>query len=88
MIGIIPFLQWSESVFPYESVRVIFRQSLTEGLISSDLKLIANNAALKALQESALISMALLVEETSRFKPSLSQADLDRYLAFEAYRRD
>ena len=61
---------------------------ITEGLISSDLKLIANNAALKALQENALISMALLVEETSRFKPSLSQADLDRYLAFEAYRRD
>jgi hypothetical protein len=61
---------------------------MTEGLISSDLKLITNNAALKALQENALISMALLVEETSQFKPSLSQADLNKYLEFQAYRRD
>lgn len=61
---------------------------MTEGLISSDLKLITNNAALKALQENALISMALLVEETSRFKPSLSQADLNKYLEFQDYRRD
>lgn len=61
---------------------------ITEGLISSDLKLIVNNASLKALQENALISMALLVEEASQFKPSLSQADLDKYLEFEAYKRD
>lgn len=61
---------------------------ITEGLISSDLKLIANNAALKALQENALISMALLVEEATQFKPSLTQADLNKYLEFEAYHRD
>ncbi len=61
---------------------------ITEGLISSDLKLIANNASLKALQENALISMVLLVEEASQFKPSLSKADLNRYLEFEAYKRD
>jgi transitional endoplasmic reticulum ATPase len=60
---------------------------MTEGLISSDLKLIANNASLKALQENSLISMALLVEEASQFKPSLSQADLNRYLEFESYQR-
>ena len=61
---------------------------MTEGLISSDLKLIANNAALKALQENALISMDLLVEESSQFKPSLSQADLNKYIEFQGYRRD
>ena len=60
---------------------------ITEGLISSDLKLIANNAALKALQENALISMALLMEEASQFKPSLSQSDLNKYLEFEKYHR-
>ena len=38
---------------------------MTEGLISSDLKLIANNASLKALQKDALISMDLLMEEAS-----------------------
>jgi hypothetical protein len=42
---------------------------------------------LKALQENSLISMALLVEEASQFKPSLSQADLNRYLEFESYQR-
>lgn len=60
---------------------------MTEGLISSDLKLIVNNAALKALQENALISMDLLVEEASMFKPSLNQQDLDKYLEFAAYHR-
>jgi transitional endoplasmic reticulum ATPase len=60
----------------------------TEGLISSDLKLITNNAALKALQDNSLISMSLLIEEASQFKPSLSQADLNRYLEFAAYQRD
>ena len=60
---------------------------ITEGLISSDLKLITNNAALKALQENALISMALLMAEASQFKPSLSQSDLNKYLAFEALQR-
>jgi len=61
---------------------------MTEGLISSDLKLIANNASLKALQGNALISMDLLAEEASQFKPSLSQADLNKYLEFETYHRD
>ncbi len=60
---------------------------LTEGLISSDLKLITNNASLKALQNNALINMALLTEETSRIKPSLTKADLNRYLEFENYNR-
>ncbi len=60
---------------------------ITNGLISSDLKLIANNAILKALQENALISMALLIEEAAQFKPSLSQVDLNKYLEFEAYHR-
>lgn len=60
---------------------------ITEGLITSDLKLIANNAALKALQGNALISMVLLVEEASQFKPSLSQADLNKYLEFDTYHR-
>lgn len=61
---------------------------ITEGLISSDLKLIANNAALKALQENALISMELLTEEVTQFSPSLSQTELNRYLEFQNYKRD
>lgn len=61
---------------------------MTEGLISSDLKLIANNAALKALQESALITMELLVEEASKFKPSLNQEELNKYIEFASYQRD
>lgn len=61
---------------------------ITEGLISSDLKLIVNNASLKALQDSALISMALLVEEAIQFKPSLGQSELDRYLEFQSFNRD
>jgi transitional endoplasmic reticulum ATPase len=60
---------------------------ITEGLISSDLKLIVNNAALKAVQQNALISMTLLTEEASQCKPTLSQADLNRYLEFEAHQR-
>ncbi|PIS00443.1 MAG: hypothetical protein COT84_07545 [Chlamydiae bacterium CG10_big_fil_rev_8_21_14_0_10_35_9] len=60
---------------------------ITEGLISSDLKLIVNNVSLKALHENALISMASLIEEASRFKPSLSEDDLKRYLEFATYHR-
>lgn len=61
---------------------------ITEGLISSDLKLITNNAALKALQENSLISMELLVQEANQLKPSLSFDELKRYREFEAYQRD
>lgn len=60
---------------------------MTEGLISSDLKLITNNAALKALQDNAVISMDLLTQEASRFRPSLSQQDLNKYIEFDAYHR-
>ncbi len=60
---------------------------MAEGLISSDLKLIVNNASLKALQEKALITMELLVEEVSQFKPSLNQDDINKYLDFELYHR-
>ena len=61
---------------------------LTDGLISSDLKLITNNAALRALQNNTLINMALLAVEASRMKPSLTEAELNRYLEFENYDRD
>lgn len=61
---------------------------LTDGLISSDVKLIVNNAALRALQDNILISMKLLREECIRFKPSLGDNDLKRYLDFEAYERN
>lgn len=60
---------------------------LTEGLICSDLKLIVNNASLKALERGALISMELLIQEASQFKNSLSQQDLDKYQKFETYHR-
>lgn len=52
---------------------------LTEGLISSDLKLIVNNASLKALQANILISMKLLSDEAVGFKPSLNQDELIKY---------
>jgi transitional endoplasmic reticulum ATPase len=61
---------------------------LTNGLISSDVKLIVNNAALRALQDNVLISMKLLQEEAARFKPSLNPDDLNRYLGFQDYQRD
>ena len=60
---------------------------LTDGLISSDLKLITNNAALKALQRNTLINMALLVEEATPMKSSLTKDELSRYLEFESYNR-
>jgi len=60
---------------------------LTDGLISSDLKLITNNAALKALQKNTLINMALLVEEATPMKPSLTKDELNLYLQFESYNR-
>ena len=60
---------------------------LTEGLISSDLKLIVNNAALKALQDTSPIAMALLLEEISQIRPSLNQKDLERYQNFASYHR-
>ena len=60
---------------------------LTDGLISSDLKLIVNSAALKALQARSTISMDLLIEEASRHKPSLSPSELNRFSEFEAYHR-
>ncbi len=58
---------------------------ITTGLICSDLKLIVNNAALKALHSNTLISMKLLRNETFQFRPSLSKADLNRYLKFAVY---
>lgn len=61
---------------------------LTEGLISSDVKLIVNSASLKALQDNTLISMKLLQEESLRFKPSLNAYDLKRYIEFQSYQRD
>lgn len=60
---------------------------LTDGLISSDVKLIVNNSALRALQDNVLISMKLLREECVRFKPSLNTCDLEKYLKFQSYER-
>jgi transitional endoplasmic reticulum ATPase len=60
---------------------------VSDGLISSDLKTIVNNAALKALRERALISMNLIELEVLSFMPSLKQDDINCYLAFESYHR-
>lgn len=60
---------------------------ITDGLISSDLKLIVNNAALKALQDSALINMSLLVQEAKHLNRSLTSVELNRYREFEAFHR-
>ncbi len=61
---------------------------ITEGLISSDVQLIVNNAALKAMQDNELISMSLLEAEAARFKPPLSESDMNRYREFESFQRD
>lgn len=60
---------------------------ITEGLISSDLKLIVNNTALKAVQKNELISMSSLIQEASQCQRTITQADLDRYLTFETHQR-
>lgn len=60
---------------------------LTEGLVSSDLKLIVNNAALKALQKNTFISMLDLEEEIVVFTPSLNVEDIERYSEFATYKR-
>ena len=59
----------------------------TEGLVSSDIKLLVNNAALKALYQAQPISQVLLEAEVQGFQPSLSQGDLEQYVAFQAMHR-
>ena len=39
------------------------------------------------MQDDAVISMELLTQEASRFKPSLSQEDLNKYIEFAEYHR-
>lgn len=59
----------------------------TEGFMSSDVKLVVNNSALKALQEEALISMDLLVAEINQFTPSLNPNEISKYLKFQSLHR-
>ena len=60
----------------------------SDGYMSSDIKLIVNNAALKALHNKAFISMEILMGEITRFAPSLNAKELKRYLDFVSYSRD
>jgi transitional endoplasmic reticulum ATPase len=60
----------------------------SEGYMSSDIKLIVNNAALKALHNKASISMKILMGEIARLTPSLNAKELKRYLDFASYSRD
>lgn len=56
--------------------------------VCSDIKLIVNNAALKALESKEAINMSFLLKEVEKFVPSLTSKELNQYRAFEALQRD
>ncbi len=57
---------------------------LTENYVSADIQLIVNNASRAALKVHGKITMALLQEAITSCKPSISKAELDRYLDIRA----
>ncbi len=59
----------------------------TDSFLSSDIKLLVNTAALKALQSNMLISRSILLDEVTCFTPSLNKDEIDRYLKFASFQR-
>ncbi len=57
---------------------------LTENYVSADIQLIVNDASRAALKAHSKITMQLLQEAIVACKPSLSKAELDRYLGIKA----
>lgn len=57
---------------------------LTENYVSADIQLIVNDASRNALKQKSKITMELLKAAISETKPSLSQAELDRYITIRA----
>lgn len=57
---------------------------LTENYVSADIQLIVNDASRNALKQRSKITMDLLKAAISDTRPSLSQAELDRYISIRA----
>lgn len=57
---------------------------LTEGYVSSDIEMIVNDSSRIALRQKSKITMAILEEDISKTKPSLSASELQKYIAIKA----
>lgn len=57
---------------------------LTENYVFSDLTLIINDASRRALKAKSKITMAILEDVISKTKPSLTQAELEKYKKIKA----
>lgn len=57
---------------------------LTENYVSSDIEMIINDASRIALRQKSKITMAFLEDAISKTKPSLSPAELKKYLAIKS----
>jgi len=66
-------------------VEILARE--TEGFVSSDIKLVVDNAARSSLRNKSLIDMKQLQSQTQNISPSISKDELERYLAFQHFER-
>ena len=57
---------------------------LTENYVSADLEMIVNDASRMALRQKSRITMAILEDVISKTKPSLTAAELKKYLAIKS----
>lgn len=57
---------------------------LTGGYVSSDIEMIINDASRIALRQKSKITMAILEDVISKTKPSLTAAELKKYLAIKS----
>lgn len=57
---------------------------LTEDYVSSDIEMIINDASRIALRQKSKITMAILEDVISKTKPSLTAAELKKYLAIKS----
>lgn len=57
---------------------------LTENYVSSDIEMIINDASRIALRQKSKITMAILEEVIFRTKPSLTDAELNKYLTIKS----
>lgn len=57
---------------------------ITEGYVSSDIEMIINDASRIALRQKSKITMAILEDVISKTKPSLTVAELNKYLAIKS----
>lgn len=64
-----------------------FMADLTEGFVSSDIKLAVDNAARIALAAKEAISTEHLLESVRNLSPSISEEELDRYISLGTLQR-